>query len=211
MDAATIKTWPDGTPIEGFEAKITSAFDRETGEGKKGPWWRDDYVVEDPEGADIRVKHWNSPHSRPFAVGEVLAIHGKTSIYEGECSINGRGSKIHPLGKPDASAPSGGSTPAKAFKPTSTKATLTIEECMALAVRVRAELSENGWTDEQAIMAHCNTLIIGLQKGQIQAFSPQTEAVPESSDSGFVPPGSEDGAPPLDAPSPEPTDDDIPF
>lgn len=205
MDAATIKTWPDGTPIEGFEAKITSAFDRETGEGKKGPWWRDDYVVEDPEGADIRVKHWNSPHSRPFAVGEVLAIHGKTSIYEGECSINGRGSKIHPLGKPDSGAPSGGgSTPAKSFRPD--KAALTIEECMALAVRVRNELFANGWTDQQAIMAHCNTILIGLQRGDIAAFSPQTEAVPESSDSGFVPPGSEDGAPPLESP-----DDDIPF
>ncbi len=222
MRIEDMNTWPDKTPIQGFEAKVVNSYGRTEGEGKKGPWWRDDYNVEDEDGATIKLKHWNSPHPAPFSVGDVLLVKGAVSVYNDTRSIQGRAANIHQVGAPGdnpqplerqakASTPSA-SAPTPAGNGWTKPEPLTVDEAIALANRVRRDLSAEGWQDEQAMMAHVNTLIIGMGQGKVVAFDARTAPIPFEGESEAPAP-----EPPADYVageeygSPEDPDGDIPF
>lgn len=183
-----ILAFPDGCPVEGFEGSVAKSFGRATGESAKGPWTRDDYVISDGSGAEVKVRHWNSPHGETFNPGQRVTLTGRVSEYNGTKSIQVNAANMHTLPAggaqqappPSAATPAPAASPAPPASPTNGRARLTVSDAIALANRVRRELSIEGWADDQAIMAHANTILIGWQRGDIE-------------------------------PDPEPTDDDIPF
>ncbi len=73
----TIKTFPNGTPIDAVQCRISKAYEYKNGSGNYGPYTVQKAVVEDGSGNKIELEAWDHPDLAKIE-GQEVVVHASS-------------------------------------------------------------------------------------------------------------------------------------
>lgn len=196
---ATALTWPKDTPVE-IQATVSNVFDLKQGVAQNGrAWSRQDWEMQDSTGSCKGA--WFNPSAQIqrgqqiTVVGKVDEYQGNKKIEVKEVIFNAGAPPVAetpaapyapppatpgpdafpglPTSPPPVALPAiaPAAPPAVAQPAPAPDLKMTVGECLEVLTHVRESMANAGFQDERAVQAFATSIVIGMQRGDIERLS----------------------------------------